>query len=314
VRLTEAASFRPPARVAALAAAPTPAGALVVAACVDGSLCRIRLGLPTRPGAGLADVTLASSGGADFDGPDLHPWRPAAHSGAATCVDIDPGTLRVVSGGADGAVVVTPADAPRGAGDGATALAPARVSASVSSVRWAGPHSVAVADAAGGVSLWDERAGGASAAVRAPPPTPATAAACLATTPARPHAIAAGLRDGSVALWDARRLGAGVVASAALAGPARARCEGAATGAAFDAAAELGAEPGLLFTTRGGALASAPLAGLGEAATLLAREPAGAAAALALDAAGGTDVVLATDHECLVYLRRLGGGGVGMAA
>jgi hypothetical protein len=118
-----------------------------------------------------------------------------------------------------------------------------------------------------------------------------------------------------VALLDVRALTKGAVADAALPpSAAGARPEGPVTALAFDPLPTLAGGgghagggrggPALLFTTAtGGALASAPLVGRGEAAAPLFREPAGGATALALDG-GGVDAVVATAHEGLVYMSR----------
>ena len=228
-----------------------------------------------------------------------------------TCVSLDTSASRLASGGADGALCVTEVAAGRGAGPATSPIVPPCPSVAIVDAAWRSAADVATLAAGGSVCVWDVRTSSSTPSARAPPPpSPTDAGTRLAVTPALPHALAVGTRGGRVDLLDVRCLGRGATASAALLpGP---RPEGGVTALTFDTLPSMGVGgPPVLFTTAGGALASAAVGGrvggreAPAPATLLYREPCGAAVALALDG-GGADTVVATDHECLVYLRRGG--------
>lgn len=333
----------PPGRVTALAsaslgvAAPAASGggqrtsAVLLATTAAGALCRLRLALPRTPGSGPGDVDLLGLG-TDCAGTDLLPWVWPGGCGeegggvggggpALTAVDATgadgggPPTAAVA--GANGSIhlVRLGGDASARPESLTTRVAPPRPGVSLSAVRFVGGGPAATLLAAGtsGLELWDGRAGhssssarpacrvGAADGGRAAWPFPTGRPACLATHPARHHLIAAGGPGGVVAFWDLRggsaSLGNGPLASTA-----------APSGAdvwdvSFDPAAAAGPSPTALFASDAGELGIARLdEGAGTAtASVLYRDPGGAA--VALDAAG-PDACVATDAECLVFVRR----------
>jgi hypothetical protein len=255
---------------------------LLVAAGADGSLARLRLGVPTMPGAQPAAVSLAAG---DFDGGELAPWLPAAHAGAATAVDVSAEAGLVASAGADGSVAVNAPDA----GEAAAPLYDARGGASFTAARWATPATLLATTLQGALLLFDaRRAGPPALRLCAGGGEPLLALAAQGAS----HAAATGGAGGAVALWDLRA-GEG-------AGPARRVKAGGAVAALAYGSGGGGGGARLAYATQRGAVG---VVAEGGAARLLYSEPHAALTALALsDAGAATQIVAATDQEGLLFM------------
>ena len=202
--VSEVAAWRPPARVTATTAgAPTPGAALLVAGTADGSLCRLRLRVPTAPGASVADAELDDSGGTDHDGAGLVPWRAAAHAGAVTAVSLDASSSRLVSGGADGALCVTDVSAGRGAGPASPPILPPCPSVTIVDAAWRTAADVATLAAGGGrVRVGRPRFFFLPFRARAPPPPPRpTPAPAWPSPPPSPTPWWWGRAEGGSTCW-----------------------------------------------------------------------------------------------------------------
>lgn len=268
-------------------------------------------------------------------------------SAALTAVDAAASAPAAVVASADGSLSLVRLDTD-GAGRALSVLAPPRRGASLCAVRFVGGGGgegggLVAAAGVGGLELWDGRAASPSAT-----PAPAARArfggggggspaswpfadgrpTCLATHPAVPYLIAAGGGGGVVALWDVRGGrgsggGGGLsTSSSLLASPAStATAPSASTiwDVTFDPASS-GGRTGVLFVTEAGELAGADLGGGaggggggGGGAPVSVLHSAPSAGAVSLDAGpggagSGADLFVATDSECLLYVRR---GGLG---
>lgn len=300
---------------------------VVIAASEFGTLARIVLRVGRLPQE-IGDFEEVSS---EAD------WT-ACHYGGINSMDVSPDGQRVLTAGADGALVVTPLQLE--AGDAALPFRRRSGTVSYRHVCWADNQTFVTSALAGGLQVWDTRKGGGAAAGQAAPlrrspgiwgRTGALAMEqdggydlvvdSLAVHPARPNLCATSTR-GAVALWDLRFA----------AEPLAWRCagvEGEVWQVSFDCAPQGGGPAdgsssacALLLCSSDGKLASMHCsavpgswgegaggqAGVQEGATSLLAEEPGSLEGFDADNLRGEDLIAATDRQCLVYVRRRASG------
>ncbi|KAL4428539.1 hypothetical protein ABPG75_002628 [Micractinium tetrahymenae] len=276
------ASFQHSGRVAAVEVADLGGGALaLLAASSDGTVSRLRMQVPTQPGARPEDIQLR---GEDFDGALLQPWLDA-HTAAVTALAASPERRELLSAAADGSLALTPLDAEDSSSS--QALYSCGGAVTFSAACWSGAHSAVTGSLQGLLHVWDTRQTGrpvlqlaqpmpGAASLTASPLAPAPAITCLDVHSAQNYCIATGAADGGVALWDLRAASAGAAGAAATQqaaqqqggqGPLVGCCSVAATGAAggaaggavcdlrFEGASSIGSSAQrLVYCTSGGAI------------------------------------------------------------
>ncbi|KAL4420300.1 hypothetical protein ABPG77_001390 [Micractinium sp. CCAP 211/92] len=214
------ASFQHSGRVAAVEVADLGGGALaLLAASSDGAVSRLRMQVPTQPGARPEDIQLR---GEDFDGALLLPWLDA-HTAAVTALAANSERRELLSAAADGSLAVTALEADD-AGSSQSLYA-CSGAVSFSAARWNGAHSAVTGSLQGLLHVWDTRQAGRpvlqlaqptpGAASATAPLGPPPAISCLDVHPAQHYCIATGGADGGVALWDLRAASSAGTAGAA---------------------------------------------------------------------------------------------------
>jgi WD40 repeat protein len=269
----------------------------------SGSIMLLRLLVPRQPGVKAADIQILDLPNVDQK---LLPWTIPHHS-AASSIDIQRGngTAVILSAGVDGSLAVIdvqsdPATVPLFKPTGPISYS------SFISAKWAGLNSIASLSSSGQVDLWDTRKG-PKPALSSPPQwgnvgeahLPQAARTCrpqcLAVHPARPDLAAVGYSNGLVALWDLRMQVEPIVAVRAGLGGV--------TEVMFDPLGPA-STPAFVFSTQDGVLAQASVGGpVGKDLNIVNVHDTSAPAINGFDLSG-SDAVMVTDDQSLVYLQR----------